>query len=211
MLIFYKPIRLTMGLLFSGISFSSCTTVSSSEQQATEVLQTIRFQKGDIVFREGRGWESRIIQMMNPHGKYTHAGIVTDSGSTWMVIHAVPNEPDYEGDVDRVKMEPVTAFFDQSRAIHGEVKRIDDTDKAQKAASVAFRLYRQHTPFDHAYDDTDSTRMYCTELVDFAFRKAGINLTDKQDRRNGFTGFTGNYLFPSDLCESPYLTSIFKF
>lgn len=149
--------------------------------------------------------------MMNPHGKYTHAGIVADSGSTWMVIHAVPNEPDYEGDVDRVKMEPVTAFFDQSRAIHGEVKRIDDTDKAQKAASVAFRLYRQHTPFDHAYDDTDSTRMYCTELVDFAFRKAGINLTDKQDRRNGFTGFTGNYLFPSDLCESPYLTSIFKF
>lgn len=203
--------RSTMGLLLSGIFFCACTMASTSEQQVEEGLLSIHFQEGDIVFREGTGWESRIIRMMDPHGEYTHTGIVTDSGGTWMVIHAVPNEPDYEGDTDRVKMESVTTFFEKSRAVHGEVKRIADSLKARKAADIALQLYLRHTPFDHAYDDTDSTRMYCTELVDFAFRKAGISLTDGQDRKSGFSGFTGSYLFPTDLCKSPRLTSIFKY
>ena len=211
MSIIHHSTHLTMKLLLTGILFCTCTATPTSEQQIAEDLQNIHFKEGDIVFREGTGWESRIIRMMDPHGEYTHTGIITNSKGTWLVIHAVPNEPDYKGDIDRVKIEPVTSFFNKSRAIHGEVKRIDDSLKAKKAASIAFQLYQRHTLFDHDYDDTDSTRMYCTELVDFAFCKAGINLTDKQDRRSGFSGFTGNYLFPTELCKSPQLTSIFKY
>lgn len=203
--------RLAIKLLVPGILFSACTTVSTSEPQVEEILQTVCFQEGDIAFREGRGWESRIIRMMDPHGTYTHAGIVTDSGGQWMVIHAVPNEPDFPGDIDRIKLEPVTAFFEKSRASHGEIKRITDAVKAQKAARIALHLYQKRTPFDHAYNDKDSTSMYCTELVDFSFRKAGISLTDEHDRKSGFSGFTGSYLFPSDLSKSSSLTSIFKF
>lgn len=211
MSIIHQSTRSAMELLLSGILFCTCTVAYTSEQQATDGLQSVYFKEGDIVFREGTGWESRIIRMMDPHGEYTHTGIMTNIEGTWQVIHAVPNEPDYEGDIDRVKMEPVATFFNKSRAIHGEVKRIADSLKARKAAAIAFQLYQKRTPFDHAYDDTDSTRMYCTELVDFSFRKAGIRLTDKRNRKSGFSGFTGSYLFPTELCKSPRLTSIFKY
>ena len=65
----------------------------------------LQLQEGDVVFRRGGGFTSHAVLMADRGGIYSHVGIVADSAGQLMVVHAVPGEPDYEGDEDRVKMD----------------------------------------------------------------------------------------------------------
>lgn len=130
--------------------------------------------EGDIVLRCGGGMASRAVLMADSRGEYSHVGIVVDSAGVMMVVHAVPDEPDYPGDPDRVKMEPPHRYFDAGRATRGCVMRCSDTAVARRAAVKAVELYRRRTLFDHEYDDADTTRVYCCELVETAYRVAGM-------------------------------------
>lgn len=133
---------------------------------------TVDLREGDIVLRRGNGMTSRFV-LAASRGGYSHVGIVADSAGVKMVVHAVPGEPDYAGDPDRVKMEPAARFFISVNASTGCVLRHGDSALAARAAAEAVRLYRQGTLFDHDYDDGDTTRMYCCELVMAAYRRAG--------------------------------------
>ena len=65
---------------------------------------------GDVVFRRGSGLTSRTVIALDEKGEYSHVGIVVDSAGVKMVVHAVPDEPDFEGDPDRVKMDTPEQF-----------------------------------------------------------------------------------------------------
>ena len=70
---------------------------------------------------------------------------------------------------DRVKMETPEKFYSSINAKMGEVKRLrGDTATAAKAARYALEAYRRGTLFDHGYDDSDTTKMYCCELIEYA-------------------------------------------
>ncbi len=131
---------------------------------------------GDVVFRRGCGLMSQAVLRADNSGVYSHTGIVVDSCGVAMIVHAVPAEPDCEGDPDRVKMEAPERFFSSDRAVAGEVRRPLDTLAAERAAQVALRVYREGTLFDHDYDCRDTTQMYCTELLLYAFSRAGCPL-----------------------------------
>ena len=68
-----------------------------------------------------------------------------------------------------------------------------------------------HTLFDHGYDDSDTTRMYCTELVVHAFRKAGVELVGTEKHYVDIPMLKVECLFPSDILSSDFLKSIYKF
>ena len=67
--------------------------------------------EGDVVFRRGTGLISRAVLAADEDGQFSHIGIVVRNGNHWMVVHAVPGEPEFKGDSDRVKMEPIASFF----------------------------------------------------------------------------------------------------
>jgi Orthopoxvirus protein of unknown function (DUF830). len=67
--------------------------------------------EGDVVFRRGAGLISRAVLAADEDGQFSHIGIVVRNGNNWMVVHAVPGEPEFKGDSDRVKMEPIASFF----------------------------------------------------------------------------------------------------
>ena len=77
---------------------------SSTPHNKTGFLPTIpkeTLRSGDIVFRQGSGLTSRIVQKADKNGIYSHVGIVLrDKNGDCLVIHAVPGEPDFKGDVD---------------------------------------------------------------------------------------------------------------
>lgn len=168
-------------------------------------------QTGDVVFRRGGGVTSHAVLIAEQGGAYSHVGIVVDSAGMKMIVHAVPDEPDFEGDCDRVKMDPPEVFFNEVRAARGEVCRHQDTALARNAAKVALEVYRRHTPFDHDYDDADTTRMYCTELVTYAFCQAGKPLSGIQHHELRFLSLETNCVLPSDILECKDLYSIIKF
>ncbi len=165
-------------------------------------------QTGDVVFRRGSGVTSRTVIALDQKGEYSHVGIVVDSAGVKMVVHAVPGEPDFEGDPDRVKMDTPETFFSSFYAQLGEVCRPKDFLSAVRAAEEALKVYRRHTLFDHDYDDSDTTRMYCTELVVHAFRKAGVELVGEERHRVNVPILEVECMFPSDLLNSDYLESV---
>ena len=166
---------------------------------------------GDIVFRRGTGMMSHTVVAADG-GRYSHVGIVVDSAGVKMIVHAVPDEPDFPGDIDRVKMESPRKFFSTINANVGEVMRYTDKNVASVAAREAMRLYRCGLLFDHDYDDNDSTKLYCSELVERAYLGAGVSLTEK--RRHDFVvpGFHFEHvIMPSDIYENSRLRTIARF
>lgn len=168
---------------------------------------------GDIVFRRGGGISSHAVMMADRNGRYSHVGIVVDSAGKKMIVHAVPDEPDFEGDPDRVKMETPEKFFSPINANAGEVKRLKgDTIIPLKAAEYAMQIYRRNTLFDHDYDDSDTTKMYCCELVEFAYAKAGLTLAGTERHDISLPGMKRiRCMLPSDICNNKSLKKIIAF
>ena len=73
------------------------------------------------------------------------------------------------------------------------------------------RLYQKHTLFDHNYDEGDTTRMYCTELVTYAYRMAGYELIGKERHNVNLPFLKVECIFPSDIYSSEFLESIIMF
>lgn len=170
-----------------------------------------QLQEGDVVFRRGGGFTSHVVLAADADGNYSHLGIVVDSAGVKMVVHAVPGEYDFEGDVDRVKMDEPNHFFSAEFATIGEVCRPRDATIAHKAAEAAMELYHKGILFDHNYDDSDTTKMYCTELVVYAFRKAGYDLVGQKRHTVDLPIVKAACIFPSDVHSSSFLKSIYMF
>ena len=164
--------------------------------------QDCRLRVGDVVLRCGSGLLSHAVLMAEgSRGVYSHVGIVVDSAGVPMIVHAVPDEPDFEGDADRVKMERPEAFFRRTRAQRGAVLRHRDSLVAQKAAIHALNAYQRRVLFDHDYNDADTTRMYCTELIVYAFDRAGAALHGVEHQRLPLPGLDYECVMPSDIFE----------
>ena len=175
-------------------------------------LPAENFHDGDLAFRRGTGLTSRIVLAADKSGDFSHVGILKQIDGKWHVIHAVPGEPDYENDVDRVKLESVESFFSTQRAAKGAVMRVENrTEAAERAAVHAFRLFQARILFDHDYDLADTTRMYCTELIDHVYKKEGIDLSEGHLSHIRIPGLGGDYLLPSDIAQSDKLRLIYSF
>lgn len=155
---------------------------------------------------------SRIVLAADSEGRYSHTGILKKERGAWYVIHAVPGEPDFKGDADRIKMEPVERFFDAGKAARGAVMHVQaDSALACRAARSALGLFRKHLLFDHDYDLNDTTEMYCTELIDYVYRKEGIDLSEGRTTSVNIPGMSGDYLMPNDIAQSGRLCLIYCF
>lgn len=195
------------------IIMTTALLASCTETGFVSILpKDCRLKAGDLVFRRGNGLTSHAVLMADRNGSYSHVGIVVDSCGTMMVVHAVPDEPDFEGDVDRVKMETPEKFFLSINAKTGEVKRLrGDTATAARAARHAVEIYRRGTLFDHEYDDSDTTRMYCCELIEHVYRTAGLPIAGSKRHDIRLPGLKLKCILPSDLCESEKFERIIYF
>ena len=96
---------------------------------------------------------SRIVVAADKNGTYSHVGILKKMEGEWHVIHAVPGEPEFKGDPDRVKIEPLTRFFSPERAVCGEIVRWGkDSLTAARAAQTALLMAQRGILFDHDYN-----------------------------------------------------------
>ena len=168
---------------------------------------------GDIVLRCGSGLTSKAVQIADGGGCYSHVGIVVDSAGIKMIVHAVPDEHDDNEKEDKVKMDTPEVFFSSTKTSNGRILRYNDETKARKAAETALRIYYKGFLFDHNYDESDTTSMYCCELVEYAYKKAAsMSITDNARHNVNLPAFTfKNVILPSDFTSSRHLhtTAIF--
>lgn len=199
-------ILILVGLVYYIIMLMGC--VDKKTVYTCILPHNVQLHEGDVVFRRGGGVESHIVMATDRKGDYSHVGIVVDSAGFPMVVHAVPGEPDFKGDPDRVKMDMPDHFFSSEFTSIGEVCRVADTAVARRAAQAALAVYNRHTLFDHDYDDKDTTRMYCTELIVYAYNRAGLSLVSDERHEVRLPILSADCIFPSDIRNSKYLETI---
>lgn len=167
---------------------------------------------GDIVFRRGRSFSSGMILAHDKGSSYSHIGIVCRLDTMLCVVHAVNEEPDFDGDFDRVKMEPLECFFSKERASAGAMYHswIGDSLSAIITAR-AMQLARDSVRFDASFNHHDRTELYCTELVYHLYEGVGIDITQGRRTKVGIMSFPDEVIFPDDIQENKNNVKYFEF
>lgn len=176
-------------------------------------LTGLDLQEGDIVFRKGNSLASQLVLKVDEESFYSHIGIVVSDNGAWKVVHAVPDEPDYKGDQDRVKMDDLNVFFSSERASAGAIMRFEsDSIESKKIEERVKRIFQRNTLFDHYYNLDDTTKMYCTELIYFVFKEVSdIDITEGRRTIVSVPALKGSYILPSDIRKNPNLKMISSF
>ncbi len=147
---------------------------------------------GDLLFRTGTGAYSKMLNAASADTvHYSHIGLLVRIDSTWAVIHSVPDEHDSPTDFDRVKMGTVKEFFDSEHAYHGELVHTGFT-AGSRMTDAALGFVRDSVRFDSSFDLSDSSRLYCTELIWLLYRREGIDLTEGRRSFRGYLGIGPN-------------------
>ena len=95
----------------------------------------------------------------------------------WTVVHAVPGEA-RKGEKELVKVEPLPVYFAEDSAECGAWMRIGCEDSiAARAAVYALGKAKEGVEFDDDYMLSDTSRMYCTELVWQAYLHQGVDIS----------------------------------
>lgn len=202
-----RPIFNILLLVACAMGMIQC---SSQQQKPTLDIPVNLLQEGDIVFRRGEGFTSDIVAYNDADGKYSHVGIIAKVDSNLVIVHAVPGESDDGRDI--VKAVKLEDFFAPDKALKGEIMRITlNSEQRQNISHRAIKKACSQVEFDHQYNIDDTSKLYCTELLQLLFGHIGIDLAQGRITHINVPGMTGNYIMPSDIHKNPELESIFIF
>ena len=185
--------------------------LTACSQKHKNSFENIAFKQGDLVFRKGAGAKSQAVLHADSLGIYSHIGIVVMKDSAFQVVHITPGERNDGEKVDRIKIEPISEFWRDDRAIHGAVYRLKENSPSEKAAEQALRLLKKGVLFDHDYQLCDTTEMYCTEFVWYSYSKAGLDISFGRRSVLNVPLYSGTYIFPSDIYTNSEFILIFSF
>ncbi len=206
-----KVLKIITLWLVAVATFGGCSGARGGSKADFELLQR-ELREGDLLFRRGIGVLGRAVVATDDEGRFSHVGIAVKVDGAWHVIHAVPDEREFEGDFDRVKSEPIESFFDQMRAGNGAVYRVNVApEQIEVAVAHARRLSAEKRRFDHDYNAEDTTELYCTELIEYLFAQSGLSISEGRRTHVNFPSMTGDYIMPSDLTKNKQLTHIYSF
>lgn len=190
-----------------------CVACNDKSGHRPSILPSdIELKCGDLVLRRGFGIMSHAVIAADTGCQYSHIGIVVDSCGYLMIAHAVPGEPDFDGDEDRVKIDKPETFYAEDRAGAGCVLRCKNSKAARKAGEKALSTYKRRMLFDHQFDTRDTSRMYCSEFIEFAYKSAGYPLTSGQRHDINLPGIPlKEIILPSDFIHSERIKRIATF
>lgn len=167
---------------------------------------------GDIVFRRGEGVASDMVDYSDVHGQYSHVGVVALSDSGSVVVHAVPGRVPGQSGEDIVRAEKIESFFSAEQSTRGEIRRLTlDSVQRSRLNRAALEIARRQVEFDHSYSLEDTTKLYCTELLQRLFADIGVDLAQGRISRINMVGLGDSILMPSDIYFNDGLKTIFSY
>ncbi|NTV19135.1 MAG: hypothetical protein HGA83_06880 [Bacteroidales bacterium] len=190
--------------------------LAGSSDCASFILNTGNFidedniKNGDIVFQRGLNALSRFVVSVDDGAVYSHVGIVYKSSAGTFVIHVLP---DNDGETDAVvQIEAIGDFLSPHNTSQYAIYRYrDECSKiSEQAAASALFLFRDRCGYDYKFDYRDHDRLYCTELVWYAYKNANIDLIDGRFEYVSFPFYKKRYILVSGLLKSEYLKLVMK-
>lgn len=204
-----RIIRWSVIIVGSFPLFFCCT--HQHEEVNLDFLNNVDFMEGDIVFRRGKSFSSRVVLSADNGGAYSHVGIIFKRGdSAFYVAHEVPGES--ASGIDKLEVESIPSFFSPEKAEAGAFMRVNCSfeDREKVIAGIVWAI-NAALPFDHDYNLEDTTKMYCTELIWYAYKKAGIDLVQGKRTVVSIPALSGEYILPSDIYNSSLLSCLYSY
>ena len=202
-------VKLIELLLLTALLLCGC----AEHYDIVEVTGQEDFREGDLVLRCGYGAESKVVTEAS-QSIYSHIGILHYDKLTaqWQVIHAVPGEAE-RGEPERLKAEPISVFYAPDRAIRGAWLRVNCPDNiADEATRYALQKVTEQVEFDNDYLLSDTTQIYCTELVWLAYLHQGIDLSEGHRHQvPSLFSQDGECIFPCDIEKSSFIIFVQPF
>lgn len=193
-------VKLIELLLLTALLLCGC----AERRDIVEVTGQEDFREGDLVLRCGYGAESKVVTEAS-QSIYSHIGILhyDTPSAQWQVIHAVPGEAE-KGEPEWLKAESISEFYASDRASCGAWMRVDCSDSiAAAAARYALQKVKEQVEFDNDYLLSDTTQIYCTELVWHAYLHQGIDLSEGHRHEvPSIFSKDGACIFPCDIEKS---------
>lgn len=204
--------RLTAIILFFFFAaLSGCgTTPSATSLRYVEPLSPPidSLRSADLAFRLGRTLQSSAIAAgTDKESRYSHIGVILRQADDVSVIHI---EPCRDGD-EGVKRESLEDFFAPDKASAGAIVRLGNLSDSQRQIISQYLLLATRSPisFDHDYSLSDTTRMYCTELTEWAYSKADITLSEGRCHRLPLA--SEPVILPQDILKRADAIKIWEF
>lgn len=204
-----KLTYITLILAFATIISCGTTPSAPLPQHAKVINPPIdSLRSADLAFRLGRTLQSEAIAAgADRASRYSHVGIIIRQADSLSVIHI---EPCRDGD-DRVKCETLEDFFAYDKAMSGAIVRIENltTEQRNIIQQATLSVASSHIGFDHDYLRSDTTRMYCTELAEWAYSKADISLSE--GRCHSLPLVAEPVILPQDILKRADIIKLWEF
>lgn len=194
-------------ILLTFVLLSGCRAATPEAYHYIDI-PTSHLRSADIAFRMGLSMQSRFIaRAENPQDSYSHIGFVIKCDTACYVLHIEPKE----GADEKIKCEPIEEFFHSSRATKGCVKRFVgmSEEECKRLQAKALEYFNSSITFDHDYILSDSSQMYCTELIESIFCSQGISLA--QGRSHSLPLAKESVILPSDISCNETLEVIWDY
>ncbi|MEZ4722008.1 MAG: YiiX/YebB-like N1pC/P60 family cysteine hydrolase [Flavobacteriales bacterium] len=134
-----------------------------------DILHLIR--EGDVILKCGYGSISELItKFLGEEIKISHCAIVVkDDEGNFIMAQSISGQLE---DTDGVQTATLKRFLQDVRPNSFFLLRhISHETDAASIASKTHQLVGQKIPFDHSFDNTDTTSLYCSEFVNLIFRQ----------------------------------------
>jgi hypothetical protein len=166
----YLPFTYCALLLLSTLS---CASDSQGYQRAIQQVELPaavynELRGGEIILRKGDGFLSgQLIQILNEEIPLSHCGMIIKGDTSVFVIHAISD--DYKGR-DGVQPTTLTNFVNKSIDSSLIIVRPKFNDSTLIAMqNEAKRYVHLNKLFDYKFNLSDTTEIYCTELLKYIF------------------------------------------
>lgn len=207
---YFKHTLYTIAIIISILTMIQCS--GPEQPKLSPKIPIEKLQAGDIAFRRGESIASEVVLYNDIDGRYSHVGLVVETDSGLMVAHSVPGETSTQETIDVIQIEHINHFFEPKVSVRGEIMRMN-LDSAQRHLLniLALKKVDDKVPFDHNYDLSDTTKLYCTELLQLLFKNIGIDLAQGRITPINVPGLSNNYIMPSDIYNNNNLKTIFYY
>jgi hypothetical protein len=159
-----------------------------------------RWKTGDVVCLNGSSMRSKAVRLLQGHSTdFSHVGIVVVENGVPFIVHADPSA----GLVIMQRWDVVLRGGDIAGGAIYRYRHVSEHIRII-VSETALRLVRERVPFDKEFDQSNCSRLYCTELVVRAYAEAGVELRSQ-------VGSARSHIFPIDLLEGGQLQLITRF
>lgn len=130
-----------------------------------------RIKSGDLIFRQGKGLWSPYFAGLNTKTGFSHLGVIVHDGREHLVLHAAADDLSLVGGPESTPLDDFIA-----NALKIEIRpNLMPGDTKDKFLRNLWLMIQDEIPFDDSFDLMDEgKKVYCTEYIWLAARRAGI-------------------------------------